>query len=54
MNILDAQVDWREDVGNDPPYNEGVSVSDYETDLADATQILQNAYGFSDTNVAAW
>ena len=43
-----------EDIGNDPPYNEGVTVSDYESDLADATQILQDAYGFSDTNVAAW
>ena len=53
--LSDTQLtDILEDVGNDPPYNEGVSVSDYETDLADATQILQNAYGFSDTNVAAW
>ena len=45
--------DILKDVGNAPPYGE-VTVSEYENDLADATQILQNAYGFSDSNVAAW
>ncbi len=45
--------DILKDVGNAPPYGE-MTVSDYENDLADATQILADAYGFSDSNVAAW
>ena len=45
--------DILEDIGNDPPYGE-MTVSDYEGDLAAATQILQDAYGFNASNVEAW
>ena len=42
-----------EDIGNDPPYGE-MTASEYASDLGDATQILQDAYGFNASNVAAW
>ena len=45
--------DVLEDIGNDPPYGE-MTVSEYESDLADATQILADAYGFNSSNVEAW
>ena len=40
-------------IGNDPPYGE-LSADEYATDLEEATQILADAYGFNDSNVAAW
>lgn len=42
-----------EDIGNDPPYGE-LTADEYASDLADATQIIQEAYGFNASNVAAW
>ena len=42
-----------EDIGNDPPYGE-MTADEYASDLADATQILQDAYGFNASNVEAW
>ncbi len=42
-----------QDIGNDPPYGE-MTVSDYEEDLANATQIIADAYGFNSSNVEAW
>jgi len=45
--------DILEDVGNDPPYGE-MTVSDYESNLSDATQIIADAYGFNADNVDAW
>ncbi|MCS3938961.1 hypothetical protein GGP84_001587 [Salinibacter ruber] len=42
-----------EDIGNDPPYGE-MTASEYASDLQDATDILADTYGFSDSNVAAW
>ena len=52
--LSDAQLSGiLEDIGNDPPYGE-MTVSDYEGDLAAATQILQEAYGFNASNVEAW
>lgn len=52
--LSDTQVNTiLEDIGNDPPYGE-MTVSEYESDLADATQVLQNAYGFNASNVEAW
>jgi hypothetical protein len=40
-------------IGNDPPYGE-MTVSDYEDDLAAATQTIADAYGFNDSNVENW
>ncbi|PSQ91375.1 MAG: hypothetical protein BRD30_03415, partial [Bacteroidetes bacterium QH_2_63_10] len=52
--LSDTQLnDLLENVGNDPPYGE-MTVSEYESDLADATQILADAYGFNASNVEAW
>lgn len=52
--LSDSQLnDILEDIGNDPPYGE-MTVSEYESDLADATQILADAYGFNSSNVANW
>ncbi|MFB6230183.1 MAG: hypothetical protein ABEL04_03415 [Salinibacter sp.] len=52
--LSDSQLnDILEDIGNDPPYGE-MTVSDYEDDLAAATQILQDAYGFNASNVENW
>jgi len=42
-----------EDIGNDPPYGE-MTADEYASDLADATQILQDAYGFDASNVEGW
>lgn len=42
-----------EDIGNDPPYGE-MSASEYSSDLADAKQIIEDAYGFNASNVDAW
>ena len=42
-----------EDIGNDPPYGE-MSASEYSSDLADAKQIIEDAYGFNPSNVDAW
>ena len=42
-----------EDIGNDPPYGE-MSASEYSSDLADAKQIIEDAYGFNSSNVDAW
>jgi hypothetical protein len=50
---LDDLDDVLEDIGNDPPYGE-MEVSDYEDDLADATETIADAYGFDDSNVANW
>jgi hypothetical protein len=54
-NELDEQQlnDILEDIGNDPPYGE-MTADEYASDLADATQILADAYGFDDSNVQAW
>ena len=54
-NELDAsQVNTLlEDIGNDPPYGE-LTADEYASNLADATQILQDAYGFNASNVEAW
>jgi len=52
--LTDSQVNAiLEDIGNDPPYGE-MMASEYASDLADATQILQDAYGFNASNVEAW
>ena len=52
--LTDDQLnDILEDIGNDPPYDE-MTASEYSDDLADATQILQDAYGFNASNVEAW
>jgi hypothetical protein len=52
--LSDSQVNSiLEDIGNDPPYGE-MTASEYESDLADATQILLNAYDFNASNVEAW
>ncbi|MFP4227310.1 MAG: hypothetical protein ACLFTE_00615 [Salinivenus sp.] len=52
--LSDTQLnDLLDDVGNDPPYGE-MTVSEYESDLADATQILADAYGFDSSNVENW
>jgi hypothetical protein len=40
-------------IGNDPPYGE-MTASEYSDDLAEATQVLQDAYGFNASNVEAW
>ena len=40
-------------IGNDPPYGD-LTADDYTEDLNQANQLLQEAYGFSDDNVAAW
>jgi len=45
--------DILEDIGNDPPYGE-MTADEYASDLADATQIIADAYDFNDSNVGAW
>jgi hypothetical protein len=50
---LDDLDDVLEDIGNDPPYGE-MTVSDYEDDLADATETIADAYGFNSSNVENW
>ena len=45
--------DLHDAIGNDPPYGE-MTADEYASDLADATQILADAYDFSDSNVQAW
>jgi hypothetical protein len=40
-------------IGNDPPYGE-LTAQEYASDLAEATQILEDAYGFNSSNVEAW
>ena len=45
--------DLHDAIGNDPPYGE-MTADEYASDLADATQILADAYGFDDSNVQAW
>ena len=42
-----------ENIGNDPPYGEKTA-SAYADELANATQIIAEAYGFNATNVEAW
>jgi hypothetical protein len=42
-----------EDIGNDPPYGE-MTASEYSNDLADAKQVIEDAYGFNSSNVDAW
>ncbi|MEF8815961.1 MAG: hypothetical protein V5A20_04375 [Salinibacter sp.] len=42
-----------EAIGNDPPYGEK-TVSEYANDLANATQLIANDYGFNATNVEQW
>jgi hypothetical protein len=52
--LTDAQLNTlHELIGNDPPYGE-LTAEQYASDLADATQILQDAYGFAPSNVEAW
>ena len=52
--LNDSQLnDILADIGNDPPYGEKTA-SGYASDLADATQIIQDAYGFNSSNVEAW
>jgi hypothetical protein len=31
-----------------------MTADEYASDLADATQIIADAYGFDDSNVSAW
>jgi hypothetical protein len=50
---LDDLDDVLEDIGNDPPYGE-MEVSDYEDDLADATETIADAYDFNSSNVENW
>jgi hypothetical protein len=45
--------DVLENIGNDPPYGE-MEVSDYEDDLADATETIADAYDFNSSNVENW
>jgi len=53
-SLSDSQLNTLHDlIGNDPPYGE-LSADEYATDLEQATQILADAYGFNDSNVAAW
>jgi hypothetical protein len=40
-------------IGNDPPYGD-LTAQEYADDLAEATQILEDAYGFNSSNVEAW
>jgi hypothetical protein len=40
-------------IGNDPPYGE-LTAQEYADDLAEATQILEDAYGFNGSNVDVW
>mgnify|MGYP006282681455 FL=1 len=40
-------------IGNDPPYDE-MTAQEYADDLAEATQILEDAYDFNSSNVEAW
>jgi hypothetical protein len=52
--LSDQQLNTLHDlIGNDPPYGE-LTASEYADDLAEATQILQTAYGFNASNVEAW
>ncbi len=52
--LSDSQLNTiHELIGNDPPYGE-LKADEYATDLEEATQILADAYGFSNSNVAAW
>lgn len=52
--LSDSQLsDILEDIGNAPPYGDR-TVSEYEDDLAAATDILATEYEFNDSNVGAW
>jgi len=52
--LTDAQLETLHDlIGNDPPYGE-LTASEYAADLEEATQILEDAYGFNASNVAVW
>jgi hypothetical protein len=51
----DSQLEtFHDKIGNDPPYSEGVTASDYSDDLAEVQQTIQDAYDFADANVAEW
>jgi hypothetical protein len=53
-NLTDDQLETLHDlIGNDPPYGEKTA-TEYAEDLQNATDILADAYGFNDSNVAAW
>jgi hypothetical protein len=41
-------------LGNDPPYGEGVDSSTYSGDLDKVKEEIQGAYSFEDANVSAW
>lgn len=52
--LSDSQLnDILANIGNDPPYGE-MTVSEYENDLGNATQILATEYGFNSSNVENW
>jgi len=53
--LSDSELETIHDqIGNDPPYGEGVDASTYTEDLNAVQQTLQDAYDFEDDNVQAW
>ena len=53
--LSDAQLKTIHDrIGNDPPYSEGMSASEYTAELTIVKETLQDAYGFAPSNVEAW
>jgi hypothetical protein len=53
--LSDSQLEtFHDKIGNDPPYSEGITASDYSDDLAEVQQTIQDAYDFAEANVEQW
>jgi len=53
--LSDSELEtFHDKIGNDPPYSEGVTASDYSATLAEVQQTIQDAYGFAEENVEQW